>query len=83
MEDRVRLSGLRPGERGAVIDLTADGPMRRRLLDIGLVQGAAVDCVGKSPCGDPTAYRICGAIIAIRQRDADCVQIVRSQHGEA
>ena len=82
MEDRERLSGLCPGEWGKVTDLTAVGAMRRRLLDIGLVQGAIVDCIGRSPAGDPTAYRICGATVAIRRRDADSVEIVRLGNGQ-
>ena len=32
--------------------------------------GAAVACVGRSPLGDPGAYRIREAVIAIRDRDA-------------
>ena len=47
--------------------------MRRRLLDIGLVPGTTVECVGQSPGGDPKAYLIRGAAIAIRQEDAESV----------
>jgi ferrous iron transport protein A len=43
--------------------------MRRRLQDLGLVEGARVECVGRSPGGDPSAYLICGAVIAIRAQD--------------
>lgn len=67
------LSELSVGERALVTGLTAQGPMRRRLLDLGLCEGAEVICVGKSPCGDPQAYLICGAVIAIRDADAAAV----------
>ncbi len=50
--------------------LTAEGTIRRRFLDIGLVSGTQVECIGKSPCGDPSAYLIRGAVIAIRREDA-------------
>lgn len=46
------------------------GPMRRRLLDIGLVEDTAVECLGRSPGGDPAAYLIRGAVIAIRREDS-------------
>ena len=77
MEKQLKLSDLRPGERGRVIALTADGPMRRRFLELGLVGGTEVACVGQSPFGDPRAYEICRAVIAIRRRDAAGVRIER------
>ena len=70
------LSDLQPGETAVVQKILTEGGMRRRLLDLGLCECAKVKCVGKSPLGDPSAYLICGAVIAIRAADARCV-IVR------
>lgn len=58
------------GQTVRVVSLTAEGRMRRRLADLGLIPGAVVECLGRSPLGDPTAYLIRGAVIAIRRRDA-------------
>ncbi len=58
------------GERVRVRAVTAHGSMRRRFLDIGLSEGTLVECVGKSPAGDPAAYLIRGAVIAIRSEDS-------------
>ena len=66
----MRLSELQTGESAVVCQLLIDGSMRRRLLDIGLVQHTMVTCVGKGPLGDPSAYRIRGAVIALRAEDA-------------
>ena len=77
MDTALRLCDITPGERCVVCELTTVGSMRRRLLDIGLVQGAEVVCVGRSPGGDPRAYRICGAVIAIRAQDARDVRVER------
>lgn len=71
------LNELTAGQRGVVRSLTAHGTMRRRLLDIGLTEGALVECVGASPLGDPRAYLIRGAVIAIRRADARNVLIDR------
>ena len=49
--------------------------MRRRLLDIGLSDGTEVQCVGRSPMGDPSAYLIRGAVIAIRSNDSRGVKV--------
>lgn len=76
MED-LTLDRLRPGERGTVCRLAACGAMRRRLLDIGLTPGTAVDCVGRSPAGDPSAYLIRGAVIALRSCDAHGIYLAK------
>ena len=49
--------------------------MRRRLLDIGLIPGTRVTCTAVSPAGDPAAYLIRGAVIALRGRDAGGVYL--------
>ena len=82
MNSYIHLNELRVGERAVVTRLLSreDGAqkgMRRRLLDLGLVRGATVECVGKSPCGDPSAYRVLGAIVAIRARDGRNVLVER------
>lgn len=64
------LNELSAGEAATVLRLRIHGSMRRRLLDIGLVEGTRVECIGKSPSGDPAAYLIRGAVIAIRSEDA-------------
>ena len=70
------LSDILPGERAVIGHLETKGDMRRRLLDIGLTENTVVECVGKSPLGDPSAYLIRGAVVAIR-RD-DCKKILVS-----
>lgn len=65
----VCLKELPPGASCRVAGLTIQGPMRRRLLELGLVEGTKVTCLGSSPLGDPSAYLIRGAVIALRARD--------------
>ena len=67
--DIYTLSGLRPGERGTVAEVTGGGAMARRLADLGLLPGAAVFCTALAPAGDPAAYLIRGAVVALRRRD--------------
>lgn len=73
METKVSLAALREGERARVTELLAQAGMRRRLLDLGLTPGTWVECELKSPSGDPAAYRIRGALIALRRKDAALV----------
>ena len=69
MEHTACLSDLQPGQRGIVGTLHSTGARRRRLLDIGLVENTPVECLGRSPGGDPSAFLIRGAVIAIRRTD--------------
>jgi len=43
-----------------------DGPIRRRLLDLGLIEDTVIEVLQKSPLGDPIAYSVRGAVIALR-----------------
>ena len=64
------LNTLQEGQSARVEQILATGHMRRRLQDIGLIQGTQVQCLQKSPSGDPVAYLIRGAAIALRQEDS-------------
>lgn len=68
------LNNIKPGEYAAVKKIQCTGSMRRRLLDIGLIENTLVECVGQSPSGDPKAFLIRGAVIAIRSED--CADIL-------
>lgn len=69
MEEYRRLCELAVGECGVISALPQNG-LRQRLLDLGFLEKAEIACVGRSPAGDPAAYLICGAVIALRRADA-------------
>lgn len=69
------LSDIRPGECATVKKVTGGGDIHRRLIELGLTPGARVECVGKSLGGDPKAFIIRGAVIAIRAENCRCVAI--------
>ena len=71
------LDDMTPGQRAEVLELRTESRMRRRLLDLGLGPGTRVECVGQSPSGDPKAYLIRGAAVAIRSEDARTVTMRR------
>lgn len=76
-----RLSSLEPGASGKVIAISpaCRGPERRRLLDLGILPDTLVKAEINSPSGDPTAYRIRGALIALRREQADMIHISHLQ----
>jgi len=76
-EDSIRLSALQPGELAQVVSISREsrGDARRRLLDLGFVAGSDVQVDLTNPLGDPTAYLIKGATIALRKQQADKILI--------
>lgn len=81
MNGQMCLNDMMPGERARVNKLNSKGSMRRRMLDIGLIEDTDIECVGRSPCGDPKAFLIRGAVIAIRSEDCRDVLISRAGKG--
>ena len=76
------LTNLQEGESARVASLINKGSIKRRLQDLGLVPGTQVQCIQKSPYGDPVAYGIRGAVIALRSDDAKGILINYSQQGQ-
>ena len=71
------LANLSPGEEGEVLRITRScrGLERRRLMDLGIVPGTVIRAEMVSPSGDPTAYRVRGATIALRRQQATQIHI--------
>ena len=69
------LDTLAVGQEATVAEIRADGETRRRLMALGFVPGGRVCAVQESPWGDPVAYRVCGAVIALRRADARVVAV--------
>ncbi len=63
------LNDMKPGQKTRIKEVRSHGSIRRRLLDIGLIEDTEVECLGRSPGGDPSAFLIRGAVIAIRSED--------------
>jgi Fe2+ transport system protein FeoA len=53
-----------------VVRLNTDGYQRRSFINIGILPGTRIEKVRISPVGDPSAYMVRGAIIALRRDDA-------------
>ncbi|MGI5824612.1 MAG: FeoA family protein [Bacillota bacterium] len=74
------LKDLVKGEKVHVAEIATEGSMRRRLQDIGLIEGTEVECLHKSPAGDPVAYLIRGAVIALRSEDSCNIRVIEQKH---
>lgn len=71
----MKLNELGLSESMCVKSITEKSSIQRRLLDIGMIPGTKVECVLISPSSNPKAYMIRGAVIAIRNEDAECIEM--------
>jgi ferrous iron transport protein A len=77
MDGKTTLNHIPIGQCGTVVSLESCGKERRRMLDLGLVEGTVVQALQKSPSGDPVAYSIRGAVIALREEDARLISVLQ------
>lgn len=79
-ENSQRLSQLHIGETAEVIGISrrCRGAERRRFMDLGILPGAQITAEMRSPGGDPTAYIIRDALIALRSDQAAMIQVKKA-----
>lgn len=75
MKKIIPLCQLPIGNVANVINLIAEGKLRRRLLDLGLIKDTKILALHKSPAGDPIAYDIRGAVIALRSEESRLIMV--------
>lgn len=69
------LNELNLKEKGVIKEITCDDNIKRRLLDLGLIEGTNIELVLVSPFKDPKAYEVRGTTIALREEDAKKIYI--------
>ena len=75
---QIPLCDIKKGEHLVIEKILTEGKLRQRLMDMGFVEGTKVKCVRISPFGDPKAYLIRGAVIALRKEDAATILGVKT-----
>jgi ferrous iron transport protein A len=71
----VRLDHLVPGARAVILDIEGDGPLVRRLMDLGLVPGTAIRYIRSAPFGDPLELVVRGMHLSLRRSEAARVHV--------
>lgn len=71
----MNLSELKPGERAIILRVHGSGQFRKRILEMGFIQGKEVLAVQGAPLRDPMHYRILGYDVSLRLADAELVEV--------
>ncbi|MGM0608890.1 MAG: FeoA family protein [Candidatus Muiribacteriota bacterium] len=71
----MKLSDLKHGERGKIINIKGNKNLKRRLMTMGFTQGEEVKFEKFAPLGDPADYVIKNYHISLRKSEAQCIEI--------
>ncbi len=75
MYREISLQKLPRGASGIICELKNESGIKRRLNDLGFTEGTKIEKIGVSPLGDPSAYLVRGATIALRDSDASLIVV--------
>jgi ferrous iron transport protein A len=75
MKNIYTLDLLTSGQQAKIRRLMGSGPIRRRLMDMGVIKGVEITMIKTAPLGDPVAYRLLGYQLSLRKSEARMVEI--------
>lgn len=69
------LREVKIGETAKVVKLHGEGPVKRRIMDMGITKGVTVYVRKVAPLGDPVEVNVRGYELSIRKADAEMIEI--------
>lgn len=63
------------GETVTVKKLSGEGPVRRRIMDMGITKGVEVHVRKVAPLGDPVEVTVRGYELSLRKADAEMIEV--------
>ena len=77
------LEDLAPGEKGIILQVGNErGPVKRRLVDMGLTPGTEILVRKVAPFGDPIEVNLRGYELSLRKEDAAQIKVATGAEGE-
>lgn len=72
----ISLYDLPVGRWAIVNSIQVKGMTRQRMMDLGFIPGTMVEAIRISPAGDPRAFKIRGAVIALRKEESKNIMVL-------
>lgn len=69
------LKDVKVGETATVKKLTGDGPVKRRIMDMGITKGVSIYVRKVAPLGDPVEVTVRGYELSLRKADAEMIEV--------
>jgi ferrous iron transport protein A len=71
----MNLARLKPGEKGRITVIGAIGPLKRRLMDMGVLVGEEVRVLKVAPLGDPIEVTVKNYNLSLRRKEAEGIGV--------
>ena len=75
----MKLSELKTGEHAVIAKVHGHGGFRKRLVEMGFVQGKEIEVLLNAPLQDPVKYKIMGYEVSLRRQEADMIEVMQAQ----
>jgi ferrous iron transport protein A len=69
------LHDVKVGETVTVVKLHGTGPVKRRIMDMGITKGVAIHVRKVAPLGDPMELNVRGYELSVRRADAEMIEV--------
>lgn len=69
------LARLQPGQKGRITSIGVVGPLRRRLMDMGILVGEEVSVMKVAPLGDPIEVKVKSYSLSLRKSEAEGIRV--------
>ena len=69
------LRDVKVGETATVMALHGEGPVRRRIMDMGITKGTQLFVRKVAPLGDPMELNVRGYELSVRKGDAEMIEV--------
>ena len=63
------------GQKAVVKKLSGEGPVKRRIMDMGITKGVNIFVRKTAPLGDPVEITVRGYELSIRKADAEMIEV--------
>lgn len=73
----MKLSSLQTSEVGIIVKVSGHGGFRKRIIEMGFIEGKQVEVLLNAPLRDPVKYKIMGYEVSLRHSEADQIEVVR------
>lgn len=75
----MKFADMKVGDVAVVSNVTGEGQVRKRILDLGITKGARVKLVRIAPLGDPVEIELRGYRLTLRKTEAVIVDLVKEE----
>ena len=69
------LNEVKPGEKATVKKIGGEGPVKRRIMEMGVTKGVEIHVRKVAPLGDPLEVSVRGYNLSLRKADAEYIEV--------